>query len=77
MNMKLRNIADGHHEKAAAFYKQIVEKAIKDAGSVEAAARKSEMPPTTIREALKRDSYLGIRNCAHAISKKQGSERTR
>lgn len=68
MNIQLRK-ADGHHEKAAAQYKQIVENAIKKWGSIAAAARQAGMPPSNIHEALKRGSYLAIRNCAHKIVK--------
>lgn len=66
MNVQLRK-ADGHHEKAADLYKQIINNAVKESGSVAAVARQAGMPASTIIEAMKRGAYLGLRNCAHKI----------
>lgn len=75
MNTELRkliNTLDGHHEIAGVGYRGIIEKAIKESGSIAAAARKAGLPPSNIHEALKRGSYLAIRNCAHAIARGKG-----
>lgn len=72
MNIELRKVLktlDGHHDIIAKGYRELVENAIKEAGSVAAAARQAGMPVSNIHEALKRGSYLAIRNCAHKIVK--------